>query len=101
MRFPSIKAVRKELVKKHKHLRQLYPNRKLLHYGDNNFSGFDVRLQVSNWSGWCIHIGDATFDLSHSGYWGSSIMTWERENLEAIARSLVEQVKYHMQECAS
>jgi hypothetical protein len=99
MRFPSIKAVRKELVKKHRLLRQYFPKREDLIEDESDFSGVDVRLQVTS-DGWCINTGDASFDLSHRGCWGSSCITWERENLEDVARSLVEQAKCHMQECA-
>jgi hypothetical protein len=91
MRFPSIKNVRKHLVSVHKSLRSSFKREDLIE-DDSDFSGTDVRLQVTA-HGWAIHTGDSSFDQSHTGYWGSSCITWERENLEDVARSLVEQAK--------
>ncbi len=97
MRFPSIKTVRKALVIIHRNMRKT-PRQDYLDRGCD-YAALDVRLQVIS-DGWVIQTGDSSYDSDHRGYWGSSCITWERENLEDVARSLVEQAKCHMAECA-
>ena len=93
MRIPSIKTIRKELVSIKRNLRQSFRREDLVETnGSHDFAGTDVRLQVTK-SGWSIHTGDSSYDMSHSGYWGVSCISWDRENLEATAKSLVDQVK--------
>lgn len=93
--FPSIKTLRTELVHCHRAMRQ-FPRKQFLDK-DCNYAAMDVRLQVNS-SGWNIRTGDSSYDTDHNGYWGSSCITWERENLEDVAKDLIEQAKSMMED---
>lgn len=93
MRFPSIKAVRRELC--------------LI---NANVEGeCDVRLHVWPDGEWTIHYGDPSYDQDHRGYWGAGSvpgvggkrMRPRRFNAEEEAKLLLTQVKDHHYEATA
>ena len=93
-KFPSIKSVRSALVSEWRYLRRNFTQEKLREAG-GDFAGVDVRLQVWPNGGWAIHTGPSDYDQDHRGFWGCSCISWERQDLTEIARSLIDQAKDH------
>lgn len=90
MKFPSIVEVRKALIQTHNNLRCM--NQNDLKVPGTDFIGTDVRLQVTE-NGWQILSGDSSYDQSHQGQWGSSSISYRRQNLEKVAKDLIRQAK--------
>lgn len=91
MRFPSIKTIRKELTFKYWSMR-CNQRRDFVVSGSDDAT-MDIRLNVHSDGSWIILSGDSSYDQNHQGYWGASCLSWERQNLEKVAKSLIEQVK--------
>ncbi len=89
MRFPSIKAVRKVLT----NTKRFIVAQKMADTPADET--VDVRLQVIKSGYWNLAHGDPSYDQDHRGYWGSSCISYKRENLTKIAKDLIEQAKAH------
>ncbi len=69
-------------------------------------SGIDVRLNVQvaedceSYS-WSLDTGDSSYDQDHRGFWGSSTVVWDDDEVTLVraARDLVEQVLEHCAVC--
>jgi hypothetical protein len=92
MRFPSIKAVRKVLTK----TKRFVVSHKMTNTPDDET--VDVRLQVIRSGYWSLFHGDPSYDQDHRGFWGSSCISYKRENLTKIAKDLINQTKTHKAE---
>ncbi len=55
----------------------------------------DVRLQVYPNGQWQLHMGDASYDTDHTGFWGASSLSLyaTRNSLKELARDLTEQAQ--------
>lgn len=84
VRMPSIKSVARELRGYKSYLEK---------GGDA-----DVRLQVMDDGGWCVHMGDASYDQDHRGFWGASGLT-RSTNCVELARELIDQCADHAAQC--
>jgi hypothetical protein len=86
MRFPSIRTIASAL-------RDI--NREAEADLTDPEAGVDVRLQIEEDGCWTLHSGDAQYDQSHKGYWGSSSVpgNGQRFKSQETARDLLEQVK--------
>ena len=88
-RLPSVANVRSELVANWKYLRSNF-NRSEFEKRGEDFAGQDVRLQV--WEGqWTVRVGSPDYDQDHRGYWGASLLSYDRQNLTELARDLIDQ----------
>ncbi len=85
MRWPRISDIVRDL-------RQI--NNLRLEYPDDQ-EGIDVRLQVYEDSAWAIHVGDASYDTDHHGYWGAATVPGNSERFDAtsVAKDLIDQAK--------
>lgn len=89
--FPSIADVRSELKANWDWMRSNLSRRDLYDEWGGGEPGTDVRLQVAPNGAWAIHTGDPSYDQDHRGYWGASILLWERQNLTDLAKDLLDQ----------
>jgi hypothetical protein len=94
MRFPSIRHVRALLASRWRDIRRTMKPADLIVPGEDSAS-VDVRLQVWDDGSWNVHTGDASYDQDHRGWWGVSCLSWERQDLTALARDLIEQAREH------
>lgn len=85
MRFPSIKAVRKELVRANKTDAYKTP-------GEDD-SDVEVRLQIYGNGEWAVRVGDPQYDLDGRGCWGCGYVrgNGRRCNLTELAKDLLDQ----------
>ncbi len=93
MRWPSIRHVRALLAIRWRSLRTM--NRADLVEPGEDSASTDVRLQVWDDGTWNVHTGDASYDQDHRGFWGASCLSYDRQDLEALARDLIEQARDH------
>lgn len=72
-------------------LAQLQRESRTIVWGDCD-GEVDVRLQATEHDGW-LHVGDASFDTDHTGYWGVGVMTQDMglEELGVLAEDLIQQ----------
>jgi len=83
MKFPTIKDVAEDLR----------------NINANVEGECDVRLQVLDNGAYYVRCGDPSYDPSHEGYWGASIVPGvvngniSRFDARSMARELIEQVK--------
>ena len=96
--FPSISSVRSALVAEKQSLRK-YCSREDLLSEEGDGACIDVRLQVYENGSWAIRSGSSDYDQDHRGYWGASLLSFDRENITVIARDLLEQAKDHAASC--
>ena len=95
-KFPSISSVRSALVAEKKSLRKHCSREDFLSQ-DGAYT--DVRLQIYKDGSWAIRSGSSDYDQDHRGYWGASLLSFDRENITVIARDLLEQAKDHAASC--
>jgi hypothetical protein len=83
-KFPSIKAVRKALVKINKDVA-----------GSAKEDDVEVRLQVLESGYWAVRFGSADYDQDHRGLWGSGYVRGDRRRLNCtdVARELLDQCR--------
>ena len=95
-RLPSITNVRSELVANWKYLRRNFDRSEFEERGED-FAVQDVRLQVWEDGKWAVHVCSPDYDQDHRGYWGASLLSYDRQNLTELARDLIDQCA---EECA-
>lgn len=89
-RMPSVVSVRKALAEHFAWIRRNF-NRAELLSEDGDSAGTDIRLQVYADGRWLLHSGDSSYDQDHRGFWGSSFLSYDRQNLTDLARDLIDQ----------
>jgi hypothetical protein len=57
----------------------------------------DIRLQVRG-GGWRIHVGGASYDQDHGGYWGASGVGPDTDCAD-LAADLIDQAQEHFAQC--
>ena len=90
VRLPSVANVRSALVANWKYLRRNFDRSEFEQTGED-FAGQDVRLQVWDNGKWAVHVCSSDYDLDHRGYWGASLLSYDRQNLTDLARDLIDQ----------
>ena len=90
VRLPSIASVRAELAANWRYLRRSFPRSEFEVMGED-FAGQDVRLQVHENGDWAVHVCSPDYDQDHRGYWGASLLSYDRQNLAELARDLINQ----------
>lgn len=57
-------------------------------------SGIDVRLIAYEDGVWVVHTGDAQYETSHKGFWGSGTLDydWEEEEIEELCLTLASEL---------
>ena len=90
VRLPSIANVRAELFANWKYLRRNFDRSEFDEPGDD-FAWQAVRLQVHENGNWDVYVCSSDYDQDHSGYWGASLLSYERQNLTELARDLIDQ----------
>lgn len=90
VRLPSIANVRAALRSNWKYLRRNFDRSEFKERG-GDFAGQDVRLQVWEDGRWAVHVCSPDYDQDHRGYWGASLLSYDRQNLTALARDLIGQ----------
>ena len=89
-RLHSIANVRSELAANWKYLRRNFARSEFEERGED-FAGQDVRLQVWDDGKWAVHVCSSDFDQDLRGYWGASLLSYDRQNLTELARDLIDQ----------
>ena len=89
-RLPSIANVRAALRSNWQYLRCNYDRSEFEERGEDS-AGQDVRLQVWEDGKWAVHVCSPDFDQDHRGYWGASLLSYDRQNLTDLARDLIDQ----------
>ena len=66
---------------------------------DGDVDETDIRLQVAD-GYWDVHVGDASYDTDHHGYWGASMVSIhdDEDLLFSIAEDLINEVLDDMAE---
>ena len=90
VRLPRIANVRAVLAANWKYLRRNFARSEFEERGED-FAGQDVRLQVWEDGNWAVHVCPSDYDQDHRGYWGASLLSYDRQNLTELARGLIEQ----------
>lgn len=90
VRLPSIANVRAALRSSWKYLRRNFDRSEFEQTGED-FAGQDVRLQVHENGSWALHVCSSDYDQDHRGYWGASLLSYDRQNLTDLARDLIGQ----------
>lgn len=94
MKFPSIKAVRSELFLEWKNLRKFFDPQDLLDPWEKDAEpATEVRLNVQKDGSWRIVTGLGDYISDWRGLWGFSYLAYGRQNLEDLAKGLLEEVK--------
>ena len=88
--LPSIANVRAALRSNWKYLRRNFSRPEFAEKGED-FAGQDVRLQVLENGDWAVHVCSPDYDQDHRGYWGASLLSYDRQNLTDLARDLIGQ----------
>lgn len=90
----SLAQVAAELHAQGQYLKDNFSKEDLTEHG-SDFSGTDVRLQVSEDGGWTLHFGSSDYDQDHRGFWASSSVaracTWQEAR--ETARELISSVE--------
>lgn len=89
-RLPSIASVRSALAAEWRYLRRSFARSEFEERGED-FAGTDVRLQVRENGNWALHSGPSDYDQDHRGYWGTSCLSYDRQNPTDPARDLIDQ----------
>lgn len=94
--FPSVDEVSEALAGKLAYLKEEFGESfrtDELDEGDSEIINADVRLQVENDGAWAVHCGDAQYDQSGLGYWGSGGLSADMtpDDVTALARQLLEE----------
>ena len=90
VRLPSVANVRAALRSNWKYLRRNFDRSEFEQTGED-FAGQAVRLQVHGNGNWAVHVCSPDYDLDHRGYWGASLLSYDRQNLTELARDLIDQ----------
>lgn len=90
VRLPSIANVRAELFAQWRYLRRNFSRSEFEEKGED-FAGQDVRLQIHENGNWAVHVCSPDYDQDHRGYWGASVLSYDRQNLTELARYLLDQ----------
>ena len=90
VRLPSIANVRSALFAEWRFLRRNFGRSEFEEKGED-FAGQDVRLQVRENGKWAVHVCSPDYDQDHRGYWGASLLSYDRQNLTDLARDLIGQ----------
>lgn len=102
MKFPSIRAVARELRSIYADAVTATDSGDSTAADDNDGSTIDVRLQVQASGAWGLQWGDPSYDTNHRGFWGASSVPARRRRWSsiAVARDLIAQCRDdHAQSC--
>ena len=90
LHLPSIANVRAALFANWRYLRRNFSRSEFEERGED-FADQDVRLQVWEDGNWAVHVCSPDYDQDHRGYWGSSYLSYDRQDLTELARDLIGQ----------